>query len=327
MKHAGSAVLLAASIAVALSACGSKEATDKAAAGHDSEGEAQAQDAQQALTTKLNDYIDCYNGMDAGLHRGIDLYTQWIKDPKAGPSGREERGYGPTPVDDYRLKKCDESVNRALAATPALPELDAAAREYLAQLHALQPLAKQAHDYYDRQDYEDDGFALGKQMHAPLMAALSRFSTASEAFSDALEARNDAVQREQLAALEKAEGRTMAFYRLSMMLEAKAMVDLMSQDTFDAAAGAERVAAFNAISDEAHAKVVAPPNSTQWSTFEMSAEQFRREGKERLARVRDKKPYSPLEQKWLDNPTLAPSGSPGRLLKAYNDLVQRSNLL
>jgi predicted small lipoprotein YifL len=324
MKKAVSAAVLAASIVLALSGCG-----DKSPANADASAEAASEqlDAQQSLTVKLNDYIDCYNSMDANLHRGIALYTDWIKDVKAGPTGRESSAYGPTVVDDFRLKQCDESVARALAAEPKLPALDAAATDYLAQLHALAPLAKEAHDYYDREDFQDDAFAKGKQIHAPLMAALTAFVTASATFSDALEKQNDQAQREQLAALEKAEGRTLEFYRLSMMLEAKRLVEVMGEDGFDVADATERVAAFNAISDEAHAKVKPAQTDTKWSTFEMSAEQFRRESKERLARVRDKAPYSKMETQWLDHPTLAPSGSPLRLLNRYNDLVQRSNLL
>ena len=324
MKHAVATAALAVSIALALTACGDKSATTADAA---AEAADEQLDAQQALTVKLNDYIDCYNGIDANVHRGIDTYTGWIKDIKVGPTGKESRGYGPSPVDDYRLKKCDESVNRALGAEPKLPALDAAAKVYLAQLHVLVPLAKDAHDYYDREDFEDDQFAKGKQLHAPLMAALGAFTEASDTFSDALEKQNDQAQRVQLVALEKAEGRTMEFYRLSMMLEAKALVEFMGEDDFDVAAGAERVAAFNALSDEAHAKVKPAENNTGWSTFEMSAEQFRRESKERLKRVRDKEPYSKLQIQWMDHPTLAPAGSPRKLLNAYNDLVQRSNLL
>jgi len=322
MKHAVRTATMAVSIALALSACGNKSA-DPAKA--EAAAASEQLNAQEALTVKLNDYIDCYNAIDADQHRGMDTYTNWMKDPEAGPTGKETRGYGPRPVDGYGLKKCEETVNRALAAEPKLPALDAAAKDYLAQLHALEPLAKEAHDYYSREDFEDDGFAKGKQMHAPLMAAWTAFAASSETFSDELEKQNDQAQREQLAALEKAEGRTMEFYRLSMMLEAKALVDFMSDDSFDAAEGEKRVAAFNAISDEAHAKVKPAQNDTGWSTFEMSAEQFRREAKERVARVRDKKPYSKLEMEWMDNPTVAPSGSPTKLLAAYNDLVQRSN--
>ncbi|MEG2802566.1 YiiG family protein [Stenotrophomonas sp.] len=327
MKQVVSAAVLAAAIGLALSACGGGDKAPTAAKEAAGSAAPDNMEAQQALTAKLNDYIDCYNSMDADLHRGITVYTRWIDDVEAGPTGKEGDGYGPAQVDAYRLKKCDEAITRAQAAKPALPALDGAAKDYLAQLHALAPLAEAAYSYYNRDDFEDDGFARGKQMHAPLMAALQAFTASSERFSDALEAQNDEAQRAQLAALEKADGRTMEFYRLSMMLEAKALVDFMSEDTFDVAAGAERIAAFNAISDEAHAKVKPEANSTGWSTFEMSAEQFRRESKERLARVRDKKPYSKLEKGWMDHPTLAPGGSPLKLMNAYNDLVQRGNRL
>lgn len=327
MKQVVSAAVLAAAVALTLSACGGNDKAPKAAKGAAASAAPDKADPQQALTVKLNDYIDCYNGIDSSVHHGINTYTGWMDDADAGPTGKERRGYGPAEVDDHQLKKCDEAVTRALAAKPALPELDKAAKDYLAQLHALAPLAGEAYSYYNRDDFEDDGFARGKQMHAQLMAALNNFTESSERFSDALEKQNDQAQREQLAALEKADGRTMEFYRLSMMLEAKALVDFMSEDDFDVAAGAERVAAFNKISDEAHAKVKPETRPTEWSTFEMSAEQFRRESKERLARVRDKTPYSKIEQGWLDHPTLAPSGSPLKLMNAYNDLVRRSNQL
>ncbi len=322
MKHAVRTATMAVSIALALSACGNKSA-DPAKA--EAAAASEQLDAQEALTVKLNDYIDCYNAIDADQHRGIDNYLSWIKDPEAGPTGKESRPIGPRTVDGYGLKKCDETVTRALAAEPKLPALDAAAKNYLAQLHALEPLAKEASDYYTREDYEDDNFAKGKQLHAPFMAAWGGFVDASETFSDELEKQNDQAQREQLAALEKAEGRTMEFYRLSLMLEAKSLVDFMGEDGFDVAEGEKRVAAFNALSDEAHAKVKPAQNDTKWSTFEMSAEAFRRESKERVARVRDKKPYSKLEIQWMNDPTLAPSGSSTKLLAKYNDLVQRSN--
>ncbi|KAG0922515.1 hypothetical protein G6F31_019889 [Rhizopus arrhizus] len=106
------------------------------------------------------------------------------------------------------MKQCDAPVTEAIAAKPALADLDASAGRYQQALKALVPLSKDAHDYYDRQDYEDDQFAKGKQMHAPLMAAFKDFVVASETFNTALERHNDAAQREQLKALEQAEGRT-----------------------------------------------------------------------------------------------------------------------
>lgn len=207
-----------------------------------------------------------------------------------------------------------------------LAELDAAAGHYQQALKALVPISKDAHDYYDRQDYEDDQFAKGKQLHAPLMAAFKDFVAASETFNAELERQNDAAQREQLKALEQAEGRTREYYRLAMMLEAKAIMDLMSEDDFDQAKARERLDAFNRISDEAHAKVAdQEPGKLDWNSFEREAENFRREGKARLQRVSEKEPYTDFERRMLDSPSMAPRGSASKLMQEYNTLVFQSN--
>lgn len=60
-----------------------------------------------------------------------------------------------------------------------------------------------------------------------------------------------------------------------MMLEAKAIMDLMSEDDFDQAKARERLDAFNRISDEAHAKVAdQEPGKSDWEGFERGAENF-----------------------------------------------------
>ncbi|MDU1660333.1 MAG: DUF3829 domain-containing protein, partial [Stenotrophomonas maltophilia] len=223
-------------------------------------------------------------------------------------------------------KQCDAPVTEAMAAKPVLAELDAAADHYQQALKALVPISKDAHDYYDRQDYEDDQFAKGKQLHAPLMAAFKDFVAASETFNAELERQNDAAQREQLKALEQAEGRTREYYRLAMMLEAKAIMDLMSEDDFDQAKARERLDAFNRISDEAHAKVAdQEPGKLDWNSFEREAENFRREGKARLQRVSEKEPYTDFERRMLDSPSMAPRGSASKLMQEYNTLVFQSN--
>lgn len=187
-----------------------------------------------------------------------------MKDPKAGPTGREERPIGPPDLDANDLKTCDAAIPTAIAAAPALPELDKAAKAYLDSLHTLQPLTHAAYDYYKREDFEDDGYARGKAMHAPLMEALAAFVQASGVFSTALEAENDRAQQAQLQALEKQEGRTRTYYRLAIMMEAKSLMDLMAEDDFDVVQGRARLDAFNTIADEAHAKV-ATRSRARWT--------------------------------------------------------------
>jgi len=328
MSRTLSIAALAASLSLLLAACGGKAPATDGDAGSAGKPEASTApaDAQQQLTAKLNAYIGCFNALDSKTHGSIQTYTRWIKDVDAGPSGRETNVYGPFEIGDYDMKQCDAPVTEAMAAKPALADLDAAAGRYQQALKALVPISKDAHDYYDRQDYEDDGFAKGKQLHAPLMAAFKDFVVASETFNAELERQNDAAQREQLKALEQAEGRTREYYRLAMMLEAKAIMEMMGEDDFDVARARERLGAFNRISDEAHAKVAdQEPGKLDWNSFEREAENFRREGKERLQRVSGKVPYTDFEQRMLASPSMAPSGSTGRLLHIYNALVFQSN--
>lgn len=208
MTRTLSIAALAASLSLVLAACGGKApatAGDAGAAGTP-EVNTVPSDAQQQLTAKLNAYIGCFNALDSKTHDSLQSYTRWIKDVEAGPSGRETQVYGPFEISDYDMKQCDGPVTEAMAAKPALAELDAAASHYQQALKALVPVSKEAHDYYDRQDYEDDQFAKGKQLHAPLMAAFKDFVAASETFNAELERQNDAAQREQLKVLEQAEG-------------------------------------------------------------------------------------------------------------------------
>ncbi|AWT16106.1 YiiG family protein [Stenotrophomonas maltophilia] len=328
MSRTLSVAALAASLSLILTACGGKApaAAGGAAASGTPDASTAPSDTQQQLTAKLNAYIGCFNALDSKTHGSIQSYTRWIKDVDAGPTGRETHVYGPFEISGYDMKQCGAPVTEAIAAKPALADLDAAAGHYQQALKALVPLSKDAHDYYDRQDYEDDQFAKGKQLHAPLMAAFKDFVAASETFNAELERQNDAAQREQLKVLEQAEGRTREYYRLAMMLEAKAIMDLMSEDDFDQAKARERLDAFNRISDEAHAKVAdQEPGKSDWEGFERGAENFRREGKERLQRVSEKKPYTDFERRMLDSPSMAPRGSANKLMQEYNTLVFQSN--
>ncbi|NJB80910.1 hypothetical protein GGR65_003996 [Xanthomonas sp. 3376] len=283
-------------------------------------------DSLQGVTAKLGAYIDCFNRIDAKVHAGARQYTAWMQDPFAGPTGRESGMTGPYDIDAYDMKQCDAPVSAAAAAHPSLPALDKAARDYRAAVKALQPISHAVADYYTRQDYEDDQFAKGKQLHPELMEVLATYADASTAFSAELDTQNDAAQREKLKMLEQGEGRTREYYRLAMMLDAKEIADALEQQQFDVPRVNTLLDGFNRLSDEAHAKVAdQEPGRLDWNSFETAAETFRRQAKARVKRVVERTPYSKMEQGWLDNPSLAPEGSPRKLLNTYNALVFESN--
>ena len=161
----------------------------------------------------------------------------------------------------------------------------------------------EANKYYDRKDYEDDGFAKGKQMHAPLVQAMENFKAASSAFSDALEIENDKLLAQERDHVEKTEGRKLRYWRMLTMAEAKQLTNIIAEENFDM--------------NKATAKL---------ADFEKAADELTNYAKERIRRVRDKKPYSQTERNWVGtNSGWMVDGSPDKLINKYNDLVGRSN--
>ncbi|KQQ80208.1 hypothetical protein ASF73_03370 [Xanthomonas sp. Leaf131] len=317
-------LVLVACVSVLATACGGK--SQQPATGADTKTTEKQLDSLQGVNAKLGAYIDCFNRVNAKVHAGAKYYTGWMQNPFAGPTGRESGMTGPYDIDHDDMKQCDAPISAAAAAKPSLSALDNAARDYRAALRALQPISHVVADYYTRQDYEDDQFAKGKQLHPELMDALATYADASTIFSAELDIQNDAAQREKLKMVERGEGRTREYYRLAMMLDAKKIADALEEDQFDVPRVTALLDGFNRLSDEAHAKVAdQEPGKLTWNSFETAAETFRRQAKARVKRVVEKTPYSKLEQGWLNSPSLAPEGSSRKLLNTYNALVSESN--
>ena len=61
--------------------------------------------------------------------------------------------------------------------------LEQAATRYADALRGLKRVTDEANDYYEMEDYRDDGFARGKQLHPGLMQAWGEFEVASDALT------------------------------------------------------------------------------------------------------------------------------------------------
>ena len=136
-------------------------------------------DDDAALGAKLDPYIECMNRHSEMAFKSRDRYLSWVKSAKEGPTGRESVVYGLYPL--YDPADCFKAIEAAAAKSPDVPALEAAASRYAGALGALKRVVDEAHDYYDLEDYRDDGFAKGRQMHAGLMQAWAAFETASDA--------------------------------------------------------------------------------------------------------------------------------------------------
>src|SRR5262249_7812665 len=93
----------------------------------------------------------------------------------------------------------------------------------------LEPLLKEADDYYSQEDYKDDKMAKGKALHPRLVAAWDAFANADKELRGAVEAINDKRAAERLAEIDRSEGRKARYHVEALMINAKRV--LRTQNT------------------------------------------------------------------------------------------------
>jgi hypothetical protein len=110
----------------------------------------------------------------------------------------------------------------------------------------LAPLVKQAEDYYEQEDYKDDGAKRGRELHEQMMPLFGEVFAAEKALRTGLDAVKAEVDRRQLALIEKEHGKNYEWHLRSFMMAAKALMDLTPGDAdapmIQAAAYKERYA-------------------------------------------------------------------------------------
>ena len=65
----------------------------------------------------MNAYIECYNGVEQPIREGFQTYTGWMKDPEAGPTGKEAQPRSPGKLLSHRVDYCGQPLTDALAKT------------------------------------------------------------------------------------------------------------------------------------------------------------------------------------------------------------------
>jgi Protein of unknown function (DUF3829) len=280
------------------------------------------EDPDQAMSDKLNAYVNCFNATSSNVHRSEDRYTMWVKNTKTGPTGKESLVYGLYQITEYDIKKCTPLPAMA-AKAPALPGLDAAAIAYAKAFDDVAPKINDAHKYYERSDYKDDKFAKAKAMHSALWSGFEAFDKASETFSVEIDKVNSVHQEEELTRLEKEVGKKLLWHKMTAGKKAKQILKFMGKDTFDVKEAERLVSEFTAHTDAtiAYAAAHKKEQPTMWSTYESALKEFMDVSKERMRRVRDKTPYSRGDQMIPEHA----SGSAAKLSRVYNDFVNRGN--
>ncbi|MDR2991820.1 MAG: YiiG family protein [Burkholderiaceae bacterium] len=280
--------------------------------------------AEVSPQEKLNLYIGCYNQASSWFGRSLARYKSWVKDMNVGPTGNERIVYGLYSV--HGAQDCKKAIAAANAAPPKMPALEQAASAFAASLEPLEATINETYTYYDRENYKDDGFAKGKTLHKALAEQAHAFTTAHKQFSEALEDANDQLQQAELQKMEKEGGRNVAYYHLSTMIQAKALMRALTQDDVNIEKVGSQIDTFEKTVDE---MAQAPGDKpAMWESYAGNVEDFRKAAKALYRRLRDKTPYNVGER-----PLLGTSGgwmvegSPDKLMNTYNTMVETSNNL
>ena len=275
-----------------------------------------------ALTEKINAYVGCINRLSERAHESRSRYFSWVG--KSGPTGKERIIYGTYTI--YDTSDCRKSVAEANAVEPHDAALEAAASAYAEAVTRLEPLLKEADDYYSQQDYKDDRMAKGKALHPRLVAAWDAFASADKDLRRGVEAINDRRAVEKLAEIERSEGRKARYHVEALMINAKRVLR-----TEDAAKPdiAEITQALNEY--ESSVKAIeqlsgADGDAKIGSFFISNAKSFLTTAKQLMRRIRDKVPYSQGDKMMLSGGGgWMVEGSPPRLLRDYNQLIESYN--
>jgi hypothetical protein len=270
---------------------------------------------------KMNAYVGCINRLSARSYESRARYFSWAA--KSGPTGRERIIYGTYTI--YDTSDCRKNVEKANAMEPHDAAIEAAATAYADAVSKLEPLLKEADDYYEQQNYKDDKMAKGKALHPRLVAAWDAFSDADRKLRTEVEAVNDRRAAAKLAEIEKSEGKKSRYYIQAVMIQAKRV--LSAQDSAKPDLGALTKALNDYEGTVKGAEQAGGDGPKIGSMFISSAKSYLVSAKQLMRRLRDKTPYSSGERMMLNQQGAGwmVEGSPPRVLRDYNQLVDAYN--
>jgi hypothetical protein len=276
-----------------------------------------------SATEKLNAYIGCINRLSERSYDSRSRYFSWVG--KDGPTGRERIIYGTYTI--YDTSDCRKNVEKANALEPHDAALEDAATAYAEAVGKLEPLLKEADDYYTQQDYKDDKMAKGRALHPRLVAAWAAFESADKKLRGGVDAINDRRAVEKLAEIERSEGRNARYHVEALMIQAKRVLRAEDGAKPDIAEITQALNDYESMVKGAEQFSGSGGGAKIGSFFMGNAKSFLVTAKSLMRRIRDHVPYSAGDKMMLGNAGSGwmVEGSPPRLLRDYNQLVDSYN--
>ena len=298
---------------------GCKKTDSNATSAGSASAPAEAGDSQ-VLATKINVYVACLNNMNPAVSQVRQTYLNWAEN---GPTlDRADAGIGSVTREStygYECFKKPPGLDAAASLPPKLDELDQAGATYRVALLAVIDVTQKANLYYEHKDYKDDKLARGKELHGQLLDAFAKFDAATRALEAAMEKIQDRTDVEELAALEKTDGKKAHWQQKNLMRSAVLLVrSAAGGEPVDPAklapVGDAYTKAFNEMKAWTDANKAEADKNVSWGNFV-------READELLTQLKE------MNRAFRDQTKLPPSGdgSVHKLIDKYNSLVTHSN--
>lgn len=280
-----------------------------------------APNPEATLTAKMNAYVGCINRLSERSYSSRSRYFSWAN--QNGPTGKERIIYGTYTI--YDTSDCRKNVEQANTLEPRITELEAAGSAYADAVSKLEPLLKEADDYYTQENYKDDKMAKGKAMHPRLVAAWDAFAKADKDLRRNVEVINDKRALERLAEIERSEGRKARYHVEALMIQAKRVLRAQNADKPDLVALTQALNDYEAATRDLESAASADDQKIG-SMFTGSAKSFLTSAKQLMRRIRDKTPYSQGDKMMINAGSgWMIEGTPERLLRDYNQLIDAYN--
>lgn len=281
-----------------------------------------APNPEATLTAKMNAYVGCINRLSERSYSSRSRYFSWAN--QNGPTGKERIIYGTYTI--YDTSDCRKNVEQANTLEPRDAELEAAGSAYADAVSKLEPLLKEADDYYTQENYKDDKMAKGKAMHPRLVAAWDAFAKADKDLRRNVETINDRRALQRLAEIERSEGRKTRYHVEALMIQAKRVLRAQNADKTDLAALTQALTDYETATKDLESTSNADDGQKIGSMFTSSAKSFLTSAKQLMRRIRDKTPYSQGDKMMINAGSgWMIEGSPERLLRDYNQLIEAYN--
>lgn len=152
-------------------------------------------------------YAEGFNVLIADPQNLIEEYFKEI--PEEGPNETEK--YKLFPRQNFARRKIDDAKKSFAAAKSGAPaslaKLPPMADATIASIEKVYAAFDAAQKYYDAENYKDDKFAKGKEIHAQMLASAKEFKAALHALSDELSAIEDAQSESELKKFNESSAR------------------------------------------------------------------------------------------------------------------------